>query len=62
MTHSVGMCFGLLEGVRNTIAIGEDAFATCQPSDGITNGHAVRIVLSYLRKNPQKLHFDRTGC
>lgn len=60
---SAAYCFGLMEGVRNTmIALNEflepRARMVCWPSNGIDNAQAARITLKYLRENPNKLHVD----
>lgn len=54
----IGMCLGLVQGVRNTMQImGNDgSIKACLPESGIDNGQATRIVVSYLRKNPASLH------
>jgi hypothetical protein len=59
---SIGRCMGLLQGVRNTMVILDTALElplrTCWPKDGINNGQAVRIVVRYLKDNPEQLHQD----
>ncbi len=54
----IGMCLGLVQGVRNTMQfMGNDgSIKVCLPANGIDNGQATRIVVSYLRKNPASLH------
>lgn len=54
----IGMCLGFVQGVRNTMQImGNDGpIKVCMPENGIDNGQATRIVVSYLRKNPASLH------
>lgn len=57
---SVGMCWGLIQGVRNTMQLlGEDvplSIRACLPERGIDNGQATRVVVAYLKKNPALLH------
>jgi len=59
----VGSCIGLIMGVRNTMVLMEkqSSIKVCWPQNGITNKQAIRIVLAYLRKNPEKLHVDETA-
>jgi hypothetical protein len=60
----VGYCYGFVEGVRNTLAIWTISAKTlhesgphaCMPTEGIENGQAARIVVKYLKENPEKLH------
>lgn len=54
----IGVCIGLVQGVRNTMQfMGNDgSIKVCMPENGIDNGQATRIVVSYLRKNPASLH------
>lgn len=54
----IGMCLGLVQGVRNTMQImGSDSSTkVCFPDNGIDNGQATRIVVAYLKKNPASLH------
>lgn len=54
----IGVCLGLVQGVRNTMQfMGNDgSIKVCLPENGIDNGQATRIVVSYLRKNPASLH------
>ncbi|WP_454834922.1 Rap1a/Tai family immunity protein [Pseudomonas lini] len=56
---SIGRCFGMVEGVRNTLVILNsklpDNFKVCFPKKGIDNGQAVRIVDKFLRDNPAML-------
>jgi hypothetical protein len=55
----VGRCFGMVEGVRNTMVILNsalpDKIKVCFPKNGIDNGQAVRIVDKFLRDNPAML-------
>ena len=63
---SIGVCFGLIEGIKAMThlahGIGHKGILNiCWPNDtAIINGQAVRVVLSYLRKNPQDLHTDQS--
>lgn len=61
-TNSIGFCLGMLQGVRNTMTILDQGLSppmrTCFPSEGIDNGQAVRIVVQYLKRHPEKLHED----
>ncbi|HHF2947597.1 Rap1a/Tai family immunity protein [Vibrio sp. Vb2110] len=56
----IGVCFGMVQGVRNTMSIlGKNKVVeACLPKNGITNGQATRIVVSYLKRNPAILHYD----
>lgn len=59
---AIGHCFGLLEGIKHTLVLLEDhpTIKVCWPqterSVVISNRQAVRVVLSYLRKNSARLH------
>lgn len=55
---SIGLCFGLIQGVRDTMQFMENggSIKACFPKGGINNGQAARIVTSYLKKNPASLH------
>jgi hypothetical protein len=60
---SAAYCFGLMEGVRNTMIalngfLEPKAKVVCWPSNGIDNAQAARITLKYLRENPNKLHVE----
>ena len=57
---SFGRCIGLVQGVRQTMQLmaSDSPVKACFPKKGIENGQAIRIVTSYLRKNPEKLHKD----
>ena len=63
---SAGICLGLIEGIKSMthiakLAGNEGILSVCWPNDTtITNGQAVRVVLSYLRKNPKDLHIERS--
>lgn len=53
----------MVQGVRNTMQYLDGVLETnsrvvCWPEKGIVNGQAVRIVMAYLRNNPDKLHED----
>lgn len=55
----VGSCFGMVEGVRNTMQILNSKlmpdFKTCFPTKGITNEQGIRIVVKFLEDNPALL-------
>lgn len=58
---AIGHCIGLIEGIKHTLMLVDDPqVKVCWPrSDrriGITNGQAVRVVLSFLRNNTARLH------
>jgi len=60
---SLGICFGIIEGIKSMTILAEmeglsNVLNVCFPETAITNGQAVRVVLSYLRKNPKDLHLD----
>jgi hypothetical protein len=59
---AAGFCIGLVQGVRNTMRILEHGLKpelkTCWPPKEINNAQAIRIFVSYLRKNPEHLHED----
>ena len=56
-SFNIGMCLGLGQGVRNTMQLlPNNEFKACFPKNGISNGQATRIIVSYLKKNPAKLH------
>ncbi|VVQ37932.1 hypothetical protein PS943_05512 [Pseudomonas fluorescens] len=62
---SVGLCLGLIEGVKKTIAIlqtGMSARETqvCWPESGLTNGQGALIAINYLDRNPARLNEDQT--
>lgn len=62
----VGLCLGLIEGVKNTIAILQTGMSTgdaqvCWPESGLTNVQGARIVINYLDRNPAQLSEDQTG-
>ena len=60
--NAIGFCLGLVQGVRNTMTILDTglnpSMHTCWPPDGIDNGQAVRIVVQYLKRSPERLHED----
>ena len=63
---SVGLCLGLIEGVKNTIAILQTGMSArdtqvCWPESGLTNGQGALIVINYLDRNPARLSKDQTG-
>lgn len=53
---SIGNCLGLGQGVRNSMQLIDDKKRACFPNNGIVNTQATRIIVSYLKKNPGKLH------
>lgn len=54
-----GFCIGLIQGVRSSMQIFNDVlepkYHTCWPNGGIDNGQAIRVVLKFLRSNPEIL-------
>jgi len=60
----IGQCFGLVEGVRNTLVYLNDSLGSnlrvCWPDKGIPNGQAVRVVVKYLNDHPAELNLDQT--
>jgi hypothetical protein len=61
----IGSCLALIEGIKSMTVLAEaeglsNILNVCFPETSITNGQAVRVVLSYLRKNPKDLHLDRS--
>ena len=64
--RGMGMFLGLIEGIKTmthlaTFAGNAGPLSVCWPNDEtIVNGQAVRVVLSYLRKNPKELHSDQS--
>ena len=56
----IGQCFGMLEGVRDTLMVVNEALPAqakfCFPKEGIDNGQAARIITKYLREHPADLH------
>jgi len=63
---NAGTCLGLIEGIKTmthlaTVAGNAGPLSVCWPNnETIINGQAVRVVLSYLRKNPKELHIDQS--
>ena len=65
---AVGEGLGILLGVRTAMVMYElagnlpqdNSLRSCLPQAGITSGQAVRIVTSYLKRNPADLHKDGT--
>ncbi len=57
----IGVCIGLTQGVRNTMQFmrNDGSIKVCLPENGINNGQAIRILVSYLKKNPASLHENR---
>jgi len=58
MVRSV-WCSGYVGGFLDGLAVMSwkgGATKVCLPTDGITNGQAARIVVKYLRANPETLH------
>ncbi|WP_341580825.1 Rap1a/Tai family immunity protein [Marinobacter metalliresistant] len=57
---SIGFCLGMMQGITNLNSVYEirleDEALFCGPEDGINNGQATRIVVKYLKDNPQDLH------
>lgn len=60
----IGQCFGLVEGVRNTLVYLNDFVESdlkiCWPKEGIPNGQAIRILVKYLNEHPADLNDDQT--
>ncbi|WP_159815019.1 Rap1a/Tai family immunity protein [Pseudomonas sp. 18058] len=56
----IGYCTGIVEGVEGSIFILNDSLPanlkTCYPDTGINNGQKARIIVKYLRENPDQLH------
>jgi hypothetical protein len=63
---AAGNCIGISNGVRTTLMFlqpdipQDSAFRACLPEGGINNGQAVRIIASYLKKNPSELHLHES--
>jgi hypothetical protein len=59
-----GQCIGVSLGARTTMHMYQTELKdgsllhACFPAGGINNGQAVRIITSYLKKNPDKLHMN----
>jgi hypothetical protein len=55
----MGLCLGLLRGVRDTrtlYTIAPSAFSDCVPQE-VTIGQVRSIVVKYLQDHPEKLHY-----
>lgn len=52
----VGYVSGVLDAVRIAPQINQGRPLICPPENGITNEQAVRVVVKYLRANPELLH------
>jgi len=55
----VGLCLGMVIGVRDTMSImtlNNEKIKVCFPKGGITNGQSIRIVSHYLKNNLSELH------
>jgi hypothetical protein len=62
---SVGLCLGLIEGVKKTIAILQTGMSArdtqvCWPESGLTTGQGALIAINYLDRNPARLNEDQT--
>ncbi|MNO49574.1 hypothetical protein D3C76_399290 [compost metagenome] len=59
---SIGYCLGLMQGVRSLIVYTNTGIPiekqTCLPLSGISNGQTARVVVKYLKENPEQLHQD----
>ncbi|MNR35888.1 hypothetical protein D3C85_1537620 [compost metagenome] len=59
---SIGYCLGLMQGVRSLIMYTNTGIPienqTCLPLSGISNGQTARVVVKYLKENPEQLHQD----
>ncbi|WP_150634778.1 Rap1a/Tai family immunity protein [Pseudomonas fluorescens] len=58
-----GFCFGLIEGVRFTMENYQftnipNEYKACFPKGHISNAQGARIVVKYLKDNPETLHED----
>ena len=55
-----GHCLGVVKGVRATMSYFYSelpkAYKTCFPAGGISDVQGARIVVKYLRDNPEELH------
>lgn len=53
-------CVGMIQGVNNTMILLNNSidiiYRACWPKGGITNEQGVRIVVKYLKENPNILH------
>lgn len=55
----IGRCFGLIQGIKdlNTLyRVKDEGSAFFCPPDEVTLGQAARIIIKYMRDNPNKLH------
>jgi hypothetical protein len=62
---SVGLCLGLIEGVKMTIVTLQTGMSArdtqvCWHESGMTNGEGALIVINYLDRNPARLNEDQT--
>ena len=63
---AAGNCMGISNGVRTTMVFlkrdlpQDSGMRVCLPENGINNGQAVRIIASYLKKNPAELHLHES--
>ncbi|WP_223592418.1 Rap1a/Tai family immunity protein [Pseudomonas sp. A-R-19] len=59
-----GQCLGIVEGVRMTMFYLNgslpEAARVCFPK-GVTTGQGARVVVKYLKDNPEELHEDATS-
>jgi hypothetical protein len=53
---TAGMCAGVVVGIAETLR----TFAMSCPPDGVTNEQLVRMVVSELERQPERLHEDFT--
>ena len=58
-------CYALVQGARETMYIFNSSapahLKTCFPANSINNGQTARIVVQYLRNNPQSLHLPEVA-
>jgi hypothetical protein len=64
--QETGFCLGMVVGVRDTLIDYDTAYEKsgcvivgpkmCWPKETITNGQSVRVVVKYLKDNPNQLH------
>jgi hypothetical protein len=59
-----GQCIGLVEGASMIMYYLNDSLPkdvkVCVP-EGVTNGQGARVVVKYLKDNPERLHEDATS-
>lgn len=59
-SFKIGVCLGLVQGVRNTMFTYEQSpdapKMVCFPGNGIKNDQALRIAVKYLKTHPEELH------